>query len=341
MPWPEASPKDLGINAEKFEKFVDYAFSKQEGFSTNVLFVLYKGKVIHYSTANGFKWGQVHRQWSASKSVMSLLVGIAKEKGLIDLEDPVSKYYSLHSSVTQGPKLKHLLEMTSGFDWKEGYAANPLASDVIAMLYTEGFTDMASFCAKRPLAHKPGDKFVYASGNSNLLMGVLKKVIPESEFSDFPWKNLFDPLGIKSATWEKDQSGNFVGSSYLYIAPEDMAKIGYMVLKGGNYFGKQIVSKNWIDYSSTLAGSYLKMIPNREPVSTYGAHWWLNKTIPGYPGTKRYHALPEDVMMAQGYQGQFMLVAPSLDLVVVRNSADRITKIDKDKFYRLLLDALP
>lgn len=339
--WQVAKPASLGVDDSKFQKFLDFTFSKEEGHSTNALFIIYKNKVIHHSTANGFKKGQTHRQWSVSKSISGALVGIAISKGIIELETPVDKYYPLHKDIKFVPTLKDLLGMSSGFDWNEGYEGNPLKSNVIAMLYTEGNADMAAYTAARPKKYIPGEHFYYSSGETNLIMGMLKKSMGLNDYANYPWTQLFNPLSIKTASWEKDKSNTFVGSSYLYMSPEDLAKVGFLYLKNGNYFGKQLIDKEWIKYSYKLTQGLLKKKAQKdERVQTYGAQWWLNLDLPNQKDTHPYPGLPTDAYMALGHHGQIMAVVPSKDLVIVRNAADTDEKLDKVKFFKLLMEAL-
>lgn len=347
QPWQKASPKSTGIKSTEWEAFLKYAKSTEQGFSTNALVVIYKGKLIEHSTFNGFKKGQTHRQWSVSKSITSALIGIAIKKEILTLDTPVKKYYPLHSSSKYSPVLKELLGMSSGFDWNEGYESNPLKSSVIAMLYTEGFKDMASFTAARPFKAIPGERFYYSSGETNLIMGMLKKSMGLNDYSNYPWSHLFDPMGIKTATWEKDKSNTFVGSSYLYMSPEDLAKIGVLYLNKGNYLGKQILDESWVKFSYKISSPFLNYKKKEieeaknKRIQTYGAQWWLNADVPGFADTHPYPGLPTDAYMALGHHGQMLVIVPSKDLIVVRNGADKDAKLDKVKFFDLLIKALP
>ncbi|MFT6070270.1 MAG: CubicO group peptidase (beta-lactamase class C family) [Bacteriovoracaceae bacterium] len=347
QPWVKTTPKAAGVKSSEWDAFLSYAKSTEHGFSTNALMVIYKGQLIEHSTFNGFKKGQTHRQWSVSKSITSTLIGIAIKKGLLTLETPVKKYYPLHKDTKYSPVLKELLGMSSGLDWNEGYESNPLKSSVIAMLYTEGYKDMASFTAARPFRAIPGEKFYYSSGETNLIMGMLKKTMGQNDYANYPWSQLFDPMGIKSATWERDGSDTFVGSSYLYMAPEDLALIGMLYLNNGVFKGKRFLSKEWVKFSYQLSNPFFKYTKEKiddsknKRVETYGAQWWLNADVPGFPNSHPYPGLPTDAYMALGHHGQILLIVPSKKLVLVRNGADKESKLDRVKFFDLLTKALP
>ncbi len=340
--WSYKGPTEKGINPQKWQSFLKYAESKDSGHSTNALFIYLDGHVIKHSTYNGFKKNQPHRQWSISKSFTSALVGIAIQKNIITLETPVSKFYSLDKNTKYVPNLKDLLGMSSGLDWNEGYEGSPLKSNVIAMLYTQGFKDMATYTANRPSKYIPGEHFYYSSGETNLIMGMLKKSLGIHDYASFPWTALFDPLEIKTATWEKDKSGTFVGSSYLYMSPEDLAKFGLLYLNKGKFQGKKILDKKWVEFSYTLAPPFYKMkFKNKEKVETYGAQWWLNLDLPNENNTRPYPGLPTDAYLALGHHGQLLAIVPSKKLIIVRNGADTDKKLDKVKFFKLLMEALP
>ncbi|MEM7647150.1 MAG: serine hydrolase, partial [Pseudomonadota bacterium] len=138
----------LGLDQVAFEGWVKWT-TEGGPHQTNALFVIYQGKTLHHSVHNGFKKGQLHRQWSVSKSLTSLLVGIAQEKGLLNISESVKKIDPSQSQLHDDLKIKHLLEMTSGLRWEEGYASSPFFSDVIAMLYTKGFHDMSQMTLEK------------------------------------------------------------------------------------------------------------------------------------------------------------------------------------------------
>ncbi len=176
-------------------------------------------------------------------------------------------------------------------------------------------------------------------------MDILKNVIPSKDYNNYPWKNLFERIGMTSVTWEQDGAGTYVGSSYMFSTPRDLAKFGQLMLKKGNWYGEQIVPKEWIKYSTTLAPVFSTSFgPEPCDKRTYGAHFWLNVPAPKMNLKKPYSAAPDDMFAAMGHGGQAIFVIPSLELVVVRTAQDgegKKEKIDKNKFLELLLQSLP
>ncbi|MCJ8347477.1 beta-lactamase family protein [bacterium] len=336
------SPKHLSLSQNtSFKKLDDYLFSKQQKFQTDSFLIIHKEQLIFEKYAHGYKKGQKHRIWSISKSITALLIAIAQEQEILNLDHLVSQYYQeiqkpYHNQLT----LRNLMHMSSGLNWSEGYESNPLNSDVIKMLYIDSHLDMATFTANRNFKYAPGEVFHYSSGESNLIMGILKKAIHNQEvYNNYPWKELFDPLGIDTVTWQQDASGTFVGSSYIFMSPDDLAKIGSLVLHQGQWNKKQIVNKAFIQYMSGLAPAFSKMAQNGELRNdSYGAQWWLNQKI-GSQKVK-YPSAPEDMILGLGHHGQLLIIIPSLDLVAVRAASDKEGRIDKDTLFSHMLGAL-
>ena len=219
------------------EELEDYAFSPAEKFKTNALVLIKDGSLVYERYARGFSKDDPHILWSASKSVLGVLYGIAVEEKIINLSDKASNYFS---KVDKRITIEHLLRMRSGLNWNESYTASPVSSDVVKMLYVGEYKDMARYASSLGQEAKPNLVFNYSSGTSNILSAILKKSMSRKEYESFPWTKLFDPLDIRSATWEKDLSGSFVGSSYLYMSALDFSKIGQLMLNEGKFGGKKL-----------------------------------------------------------------------------------------------------
>jgi CubicO group peptidase (beta-lactamase class C family) len=336
--WSEATLSESKFDEKKFARFVDYNFSSEHKHKTDGIVIIHKGKLVFEKYANEYDAQRLHLFWSASKSVTSMLVGILVKEGTLSIDEKISKFYPDAKGIT----VKHLLNMSSSLDWSEGYESNPLNSNVIQMLYTSGRPDMASYTSKIKPKGAPGEIFKYSSGETNLLMGFVKKKIANDEyFSNLPWEKIFSPLGIKKATWERDPSGTFVGSSYLYLTPRDFARIGYLYLREGNWNGVQLITKDWVDFSRKMAPAFPKTtLDGFDNNESYGAQWWLNLPIAKKGLGRPYPDAPEDLYMALGHHGQMVGVIPSKDLVIVRTAEDKEGPIDKNEFYKLLLESI-
>jgi CubicO group peptidase (beta-lactamase class C family) len=202
---------------------------------------------------------------------------------------------------------KHLLTMSSGFEWNEHnlpYGNNK--NDLIKM-WSE--SDPLEYLVAKPLSHKPGSHFYYNSGCTNLLGEIIFKAssIKADVFAD---QFLFNQLGIVSRSWEKFNNGVVFVSGDLKVRPRDMAKFGYLYLNNGVWRDQQIFSKEWIDKS---VDKHLYV----NPYYHYGYQWWIrNYEI----NSKEYHSFS-----ASGWGGQRISVFPELDVVIVLTGGNYMT----------------
>lgn len=283
----------------------------RDGVRTDALLVIRDGQVVFEHYADPTTANTPHLTWSISKSVLASVLGVAFGEGRFRLDDPLARFYppmQAHPNV----RMADLLHWASGLDWQEDYEYAPLKSSVVAMLYTRGRADMAGFTAAHPTAAAPGERFVYSSGDSNLLAAALRQMVGPEHYDDYPWTALFEPLGIDSAVWEKDAQGTLVGSSYLYMSARDLARIGQLMLDDGRWQGRQLLPTQWVAFNlRPFAGSG---VPAGEPVP--GGHWWLNSNA-AWPDASG------DAFAALGHWGQALYVLPQDRLVVVRYADDR------------------
>ncbi|MDY2564320.1 serine hydrolase [Pseudomonas syringae] len=315
--WPSRSvPRSAAI-----EELEGYAFpprddATRKGVRTDALLVIRDGDVV-YERYAGVTTGQTpHLTWSISKSIMATVLGVAFAQGRFQLNDPVAKFYTpfkAHPDIA----IKDLMHWASGLDWQEDYEYAPLNSSVVAMLYTRGRDDMARFTADHSAAQPPGKTYLYSSGDSTVLAAALKKMVGDEAYPDYPWTALFDPLGILSAVWETDGAGTFVGSSYAYMTARDLARIGLLMQRGGQWQDRQLLNKQWMDFALTpFAGESVDA-----SVEVPAGQWWLNRTGDGGKGP--WPDAPPDTFAALGHWGQALYVIPDQKLVIVRYADDR------------------
>jgi CubicO group peptidase (beta-lactamase class C family) len=228
--WPTADPASVVIDPAALKKLDDYLFARhgddvdRKGQRTNAFVLVKDGKLVFERYARGTTAETSLLTWSVSKSFVNTLIGIAVGEGRFKVDEPAGKYYAALGPDKQNVRITDLLRMSSGIDWNETYEASPVFSSVMAMLYTRGQDDMPRFAAGHGLAHAPGTHWSYSSGDTNVLLAALRATMTDAEYASYPWKALFEPLGMKSARFERDGAGNFVGSSYLYASARDLAK---------------------------------------------------------------------------------------------------------------------
>ena len=305
-PWPliaTAAVEPPEIDEQALNDALDRAFEESEMLTpkrTRAVVVVQNGWVIAERYAQGIQPDMPLIGWSMSKSVTHALIGRAIREGLLDPgKPPKVPEWSDPQDPRQRISLDQLLRMNSGLAFDE--STGTLNSDLVRMLTQEA--DMAGFAASQPLSKKPGKKWSYSSGTTNILSRILRHTIDDDQrYWSFPRQALFEPLGMTTAVLESDNSGTLVGSSLAWASGRDWARFGQLYLDHGRWNGKQLLPANWVERARTAS---------RGSKGEYGAHWWLSRR-------KSRRDLPKDSFSAEGYQGQLLLVAPSHRAVIVR-----------------------
>ena len=188
--------------------------------------------------------------------------------------------------------------MSPGLTWEENYSPGSVdTSDVINMVVRE--SDQLAYAASRPAEAPPGTQFVYSSGTSMLLSGVLQQATG-MEAREYAKQKLWDPIGVDQVEMWTDAEGHTLTYCCVDTTSRGFARFGQLFLDDGAWGSEQVVPESWV--AASVAGS-------RAAPSTYGLQWWLDDVA----------GVPADMFSAQGHDGQFIYVIPSLDLVVVRN----------------------
>jgi len=249
-----------------------------------------------------------HDIWSVTKSITALMLGIAIDRGWVaGIDEPVfsffPEYADLRTPEKDRIKLRHLLTMSQGLAWDENSDYRTVANSQVLMMRA---VDPYRFALEQPVAHAPGEKFVYSGASAALIGAILKKKTDEG-IDALVQKHLFDPLGIRDVEWARHRhTGDPMAEGGLRMRPRDLAKIGQLVLARGQWNGTQIVPAAWIEAATS------RQVPADPRASwfAYGYQFWLWNT---------YVAKKGDVPLVAGfgYGGQRLVVVPSLDLVAV------------------------
>ena len=271
----------------------------REELGTRAVVVIRDGELVAERYADGFDAATPQLGWSMAKSVTNLMVGRLVEQGVVSLDDAQLRreWTDDRANIT----IEQLLQMTSGLAWDETY---DLGTPITQMLYRE--PDMGGFVAAQTLAHQPGTYQQYSSGSHTLLCQILVEQVGSG--ANLPRDELFAPLGLSSAVMEVDGVGTPVCSSYLWATPRDWAAVGQFALQDGVWQGERLLPEGW------LAQSTVAFEGETEEVG-YAAGWWVNELA---DGSLAYPELPADAYFAEGHDGQWIVVVPSADLVVVR-----------------------
>jgi CubicO group peptidase (beta-lactamase class C family) len=301
--WPVGELHD--VDRAAFDGLVHEAFGAKVTPSlgeTHALLVVQNGRVTFERYGEGFDATSTHHSWSKAKSITQALIGLLVKDGKLDIKAPAN-VPEWRNDARAEITLDQLLRMSSGLKFIEDYAPGGGPSDVIAMLFNEGKDDVAAYAAALPLEHKPGTFWSYASGTSNIVSRIASRTLNAygDAFKQFMATRLFRPLGIQSAIPRFDKAGVFIGSSYCFMSARDFARFGLLYLRGGLWDGQRILPEGWVDYARTP--TYQQ--PGASDLG-YGAHWWLGLAGPGS-------------FSANGYDGQYTLIVPQRDLIIVRH----------------------
>lgn len=297
------------INHEKLKTVINQAFTGEK--KTSAVVVVKNNQIIGEQYGKGLNKNSLLLGWSMTKSITNTLTGILSKKGLVDIEQPVNIPEwkgDDRSKITWN----NLLQMCSGLDWDENYF---WISDVTKMLALRG--DMYKHAILPKAKYKPTENFLYSSGTTNIVAGLQRRQFNDLQaYWAFPYEELFHKIGMHSAIMEPDASGTFVGSSYCFATARDWAKYGMLYLNDGVWQGNRILPEDWVDYTS-------KPAPNSN--GKYGSFFWLN-------AGGQYPDAPREAYGAQGFQGQFVYIVPSQNLVVVRMGTG-ISGFDFNRFF--------
>ncbi|MDB5135921.1 MAG: hypothetical protein JWP37_2524 [Mucilaginibacter sp.] len=298
---PRSTPEMQGISSAGISRFLEAIRESKQEFHS--LMILRHGYVV----AEGWwqPYSSEHRQqlYSLSKSFTGTAIGLAVAEGLLTVDDPVIKFFPdlLPNEVNDNLaalKVKHLLSMSVGHA-KDSILI--LEASATGVPWEKTFLNL-------PVVFKPGSQFMYNSGASFMLSAIIKKVTGQTAH-EYLKPRLYKPLEINNTTWGENWEGINMGASHLRMPTEDIAKFGQLYLQKGIWNKKQIISKEWVAVASA------KQIENGKNDSSwgygYGYQFWLNP-----PGGFR----------ADGAFGQYSMVLPELDAVVVITSESMETK---------------
>jgi CubicO group peptidase (beta-lactamase class C family) len=301
--WRKSTPEMQGMDSKAISKTIDLAIKKK--LNIHSLQIIRNGYLVSDIYFYPYDGRTLHDMASTTKSVTSMLIGIAIDQGFI--RDEKISLAELYPEViglkayAEDLNLASLLSMRSGFGSEEETASLAFFKepDVLHMVQTDNWID---YVLGLPLSEKPGSKYRYNSCNYHLLSGVLQKTTGIKE-SDLARQYLFNPLGIKEFIWPSDPRGNSLGWGDLKLHPHDIAKLGYLMLKNGRWENRQIIPEDWIDKSTTVQ---VDLPDKKTPFNIdYGFGWYvLSGTLDG-------------IYQATGRGGQYIIVWPEKNIVIV------------------------
>ncbi|MFX1285912.1 MAG: serine hydrolase domain-containing protein [Promethearchaeota archaeon] len=298
--WRSSSPKEQNVNSEKLQEMYEYINSTPLGTAgMRSILIIRNGYIIYENYFNNdYNENRSYNIYSCTKSITSALIGITIEEEFIgSVEDRVLDYFpnQVFKNLDARKKnmtLEDLLTMTSGLSWDEKNYNDP-DNDFILMC---GASDAVQYVLDKPMVVDPGTTWVYNGGCSHLLSTIINKTtsIGTQKYAQI---RLFDPLGIDAPSWTEDQKNIPNGAAHLRLTARQMAKFGFLYLNNGTWEGKQIVPADWVTRSTQVATSL------QNEVLGYGYQWWISPYRNSYS--------------ARGYLGQYILVMPDYNLIIV------------------------
>jgi CubicO group peptidase (beta-lactamase class C family) len=335
VPWPTGEwPRgdlDRRVDRAALDALLDHAFARPEPDDldrTHAVVVVQRGAIVAERYRDGVEPDDTFRSWSMAKSITNALVGILVRDGRLDVTQPIRVRGWAADDPRSRITIDQMLRMVDGLRFREAehlgggavryYAAEE--SDVIPMLFGDGRQDVAGFAATLPKVAEPEARWNYNSGASNLLARLVGDTVGGGAdgMRDFMQRELFGPLGMRTASPVFDEAGTFVGSAKCPCSARDFARFGLLFLRDGVWDGRRILPEGWVDYCRT---------PSPQSEGLYGAHFWV---IPGSLGTFECH----------GAFGQRITIVPKLDLVSVRLGETAAHKVGAViRFCKQLVDA--
>jgi CubicO group peptidase (beta-lactamase class C family) len=319
LPWPTgawAEGSATGVDASVLEAAVASVFEDRGRAGlpeTRALLIVQGGRMVLERYAEDFGRDTHFHGWSMAKSVTQALLGtlVNARRLRIDQRVPVPAWQA-EGDPRAALTIDHLLQMSSGLDNGDGFGGDPAEMFVARMMFAEGATDVAAYASAPPLVHPPGTRWAYSTGTSMILAWVLGRTVGSGRENTIRYANqaLFGPIGMKSAVMEFDAAGTYLGGGFFWATARDWARFGYLYLRNGVWEGRRVLPDGWVDYTRTQAPA--------ENNGSYGAHFWLNLA----PGEDQPPRLvpggPVSAFAALGNGGQYVLIVPTRDLVLVR-----------------------
>ena len=290
----------------------DWTFERESPEQVTLsLMVVHKGEIIHERYAPGFDITTRTRTWSTAKSIGVTLFGILAGEGKMDLDAPLGlEWLPRARSPETDPRnaitLRHVLNMSSGLETIDNRGMEYATGSGLS--YWAGASSVNGALSKA-LIREPGTNWDYENYDTILAVYLMKLILGDQQsYLEFPRKALLDRIGMRNTLLSTDRFGDFILSSQLYTNARDLARFGLLYLNGGVWKGERLISEDWIDFVRTPAPA------TAQTGNQYGGQWWL---VPDNRSD-----VPKDAYATSGNRGQYVIVVPSHDLVIVRRGLD-------------------
>ena len=251
------------------------------------------------------------RTWSTAKSIAATLIGMLVDGGKLKLDEPLGfEWLPRAASPETDPRnaitLRHVLNMSSGLDVVDNGGLEYATGS--GMSYWAGASSVRG-ALRQALIREPGTNWDYENYDTLLAVLKMKQALgDEKTYREFPRRALLDKIGMRNTLVSTDRFGDFILSSQVYTNARDLARFGLLYLQNGVWNGERLISEEWIDFVRTPAPATVGR------GGQYGGQWWL---VP-----ENRNDVPKDAYSTSGNRGQYAVVVPSHDLVIVRRGLD-------------------
>lgn len=290
----------------------DWAFERGTPEQVTLsLLVVQDGQIVHERYAPGIDMHTRTRTWSTAKSIAATLIGLLVDRGRMRLDEPLVIEWLPELDVPEtDPRreisLRHVLNMSSGLQPVDSFGREYVTGS--GQAYWAGASS-ADGARSRGLVRAPGVFWDYENYDTLLAVLAMKQQFGnEAEYHDFPYRNLLLRIGMRNTLLSTDRFGDFILSSQVYTTARDLARFGMLYLQNGVWQGQRILSQEWIEFVRTPAPA------SSARGNDYGGHWWL---VPD--GRKD---VPANAYATRGNRGQYVVVVPSKNAVIVRRGLD-------------------
>ena len=311
QPWPTGDVGARGtlppeVDRAKLGRALDWAMEQEQ--NTRALVVAYKGKIIGERYAPGFTKNTPQISWSQGKSITAALIGVLVQQGHFGVDDPapVAEWHQ-PGDPRNAIKLKHLLRMSSGLDFKNYGLGRPDSwsnENEHFRIYFDAL-NVFEHAVNQPPDIPPDSMFRYRNSDPLTLGRIVRQTVEAQgkSYLAFPQRALFDRIGARNFVLETDAYGNFIMTGYDFGSAWDWVRFGLLHLWDGMWQGERILPQGWVEFVSTPAPA--------DPQRGYGGLFWLNRG-------GAMDRVPQDAFRAAGFMGQTTMIIPSRDMVVVR-----------------------
>jgi len=316
-PWPDGdllAEKSLPVNIAPaaLEAVSDWAFERESPEQVTLsLLILHRGQIIHERYAPGVDMNTRTRTWSTAKSMAVTLIGMLVDEGRMELDAPLSFDWLPPVAMPEtDPRnaitLRHVLNMSSGLYPVDSFGMEYATGSGFA--YWAGASSVNG-ARRRGLIREPGTFWDYENYDTLLAVFAMKQALgDERAYHEFPRRVLLDRIGMRSTLLSTDRFGDFILSSQVYTNARDLARFGLLYLQNGMWNGERLISEDWIKFVRTPAPA------TAETGNFYGGQWWL------VPDDRV--DVPKNAYATAGNRGQYVIVVPSHDVVIVRRGLD-------------------